>query len=580
MKLTKLEKRLLTFCCLVILVFSYFLYDDSLFIEKRSSANQLVAQLVNKKQDVRVKSSDNFSWLAAREQDNLFAFDSLFTGESSTAVLKLNDGSVLRIDGQSLIVLSVENGQLVLDLKSGSLTGDLSSKSQLLVRTAQGLEKIGGSKSGQIRLEKGFSGSTLQKLDRSPAAMGQIIWKSAPMFTINKQDPRTYSNLEWSTTGEIKETVVEISASPEFAILDSVIKTKKVESGIPLSLPSGSYFVRLKGYDQKRNLSATSTVHNFDLTDVKRSSLPAPLLITQNIQHLDSQPEPPQIKWESVQQAEKYRIELSKTPRFEKIVKAETNNSDIVWAGIQSGSYFFRVFSMRDTEVSLPSDIGTIEVTSLAPQLQPIVPIRIRSESRDQVPSQRIPVRWIHDSRAASNYRIEVSKDGTFRDARVIPSNRGPAAVSVNNPGEYFVRVFAANEEGQPISPSSNIERMSYEIKNLLPAPELIRPFNDTTVFLQSDDNPYLWLTWKPVVDAEIFIVEISKDENFKTLVETARSPASTEKFHRYLMAKRIPYGKYFWRVKSLSESEKVDSNWSQTNHFYLLHKKKEIFFE
>lgn len=579
MKLTTLEKRLLAFCCLVIVVFSYFLYDDSLFYEKRSSDQQLVAQLISKKQDVRVKSSDNFSWLAAREQDSLFAFDSLFTGEFSTAVLKLNDGSTLRIDGQSLIVLTVENGQLVLDLKSGSLTGDLSSQSQLLVRTPQGLEKIGGSSSGQIRLEKGFSGSVLQKLDRSPANTSQILWQSPPEFKINKQDPRTYTNLDWKTLGPIQETLVEISANPDFGILDSVIKTKNKSSGVPMSLPNGKYFVRLKGYDNNRNLTATSSVHTFEISDIKRSMLPPPLLITQNIQHTDNQQTPPLIAWEGVEQAEKYRVEISRTPRFEKVSQTETASSKLAWPGIQSGSYFFRIYSLRQKEVSMPSEIGTIEVSTTAPQLLPIAPLTVRSE-KSNVGVQKIPVKWIHDSKSAEQYRVEISKDGTFRDARILPSKRSLASVAVNQPGEYFVRVFASDEMGQPISPSSNIERMRFDLKNLLPAPELIRPFNDTTVFLQSDDNPYLWLTWKPVTDAEYFLIEISKDPDFKTVIETSRAPASQEKFHRYLMAKRIPYGKYFWRVKSISEKEGIDSNWSQANKFYLLHKKKEIFFE
>jgi hypothetical protein len=321
-KLTKLERRLLIFCCLIIVVFSYFLYDDSLFVTSCNSAQPQVAQLVGKKQDVRVKLSDNFTWFSAQEQDSFYAFDSLFTGEQSTAILKLNDGSTLRIDGQSLVVLAVENGQLLLDLKSGSLSGDMPPQSQLLVKTQQGLEKIGGNRSGQIRLVKSFAGSSLQRLDR------------------------------------------------------------------------------------------------------------------------------------------------------------------------------------------------------------------------------------------------------------------GPASVSVAQPGEYYVRVFASNEDGDPISGSFNIEKMRYDLKNLLPAPELIRPFNDSTVFLQSDDNPYLWLTWKPLADAEIFIIEISKDPEFKNLIESASVSFNKESFQRYLMGKRIPYGKYFGRVKSISETEQIDSHWSKTNQFYLMHKKKEIFFE
>ena len=577
MKLTTIEKRLLTFCCLVIVVFSYLLYDDTLFLEARNSQNEKVAQLITKKQDVRVKSSDQFSWMNAREQDSLYAYDSLFTGENSTAILQLNDGSNLQIDGQTLIVLAYENGQLVLDLKSGSLSGSLNLSSKLLVRTKDGLEKL----NGKIRLEKNFSGVNLQKIDRLPAAQDptMLVWKSPPSFKVNKQDPRTYVNLEWQKIGRITDTVVEISTSPEFSILDSVVKTKASETGIPFSLPTGQYYVRLKGYDTSKTQNAISIVHSFELTDIKRSSLPPPILLTQNIQHSDKEPLPPKVEWLPVNKAEKYRMELSRTPRFEKVVNLETAGSQINWNNYQPGSYFFRVYSMNEEEVSGPSDIGTIEVSSSAPQLQPIAPITIRTAT-GQVEPQKVSVVWSHSSRLPSKYKIEVSNDGTFRDARVVATQRGPASLQVQKPGQYHVRVFATNDEGEAISPSSNIESFNYQIKNLLPAPILIRPFNDTTVFLQQDDNPYLWLTWKPVDDAEQFAIEVATDKDFQRVIDSAVVNSTHETFLRYLMAKRIPYGKYFWRVKSVSQTEKTDSNWSEPYMFYLFHKKKEIFFE
>lgn len=577
MKLTTLEKRLLTFCCLIIVVFSYLLYDDSLFTESRTSQNEKVAQLITKRQDVRVKSSDQFSWVNAREQDQLYAFDSLFTGENSTAVLQLNDGSQLQIDGQTLIVLSFENGQLVLNLKSGSLSGTLDSSSKLLVRTKDGLEKL----KGQVRLEKNFSGVNLQKIDRLPASQDPnlIVWKSPPSFKVNKQDPRTYTNLEWQKIGRITDTVVEISTSSDFSILDSVIKTKAAETGIPFSLPAGQYFVRLKGFDRNKTQNAVSIVHSFELTDVKRSSLPPPLLLTQNIQHSDENISPPLVQWQPVNKAEKYKMEISKTPRFENVINLETSINQLNWNQYKPGSYFFRLYSMNSEEISSPSEIGTIEVTSKAPQLAPLSPLVIRTETGIIEP-QRVNIVWTHSTKQPSRYRVEVSNDGTFRDAKVIATERGPASLQVQKPGQYHVRVFATNEEGEPTSPSSNIESFNYQIKNLLPAPILIRPFNDTTVFLQQDDNPYLWLTWKPVDDAEQFMVEVAKDPAFERIIDSALVNSSRETFLRYLMAKKIPYGKYFWRVKSVSQSEKIDSNWSEPNMFYLYHKKKEIFFE
>lgn len=559
------------------MVFSYLLYDDSLFTESRTSQNEKVAQLITKRQDVRVKSSDQFSWVNAREQDQLYAFDSLFTGENSTAVLQLNDGSQLQIDGQTLIVLSFENGQLVLNLKSGSLSGTLDSSSKLLVRTKDGLEKL----KGQVRLEKNFSGVNLQKIDRLPASQDPnlIVWKSPPSFKVNKQDPRTYTNLEWQKIGRITDTVVEISTSSDFSILDSVIKTKAAETGIPFSLPAGQYFVRLKGFDRNKTQNAVSIVHSFELTDVKRSSLPPPLLLTQNIQHSDENISPPLVQWQPVNKAEKYKMEISKTPRFENVINLETSINQLNWNQYKPGSYFFRLYSMNSEEISSPSEIGTIEVTSKAPQLAPLSPLVIRTETGIIEP-QRVNIVWTHSTKQPSRYRVEVSNDGTFRDAKVIATERGPASLQVQKPGQYHVRVFATNEEGEPTSPSSNIESFNYQIKNLLPAPILIRPFNDTTVFLQQDDNPYLWLTWKPVDDAEQFMVEVAKDPAFERIIDSALVNSSRETFLRYLMAKKIPYGKYFWRVKSVSQSEKIDSNWSEPNMFYLYHKKKEIFFE
>ena len=126
-----------------------------------------------------------------------------------------------------------------------------------------------------------------------------------------------------------------------------------------------------------------------------------------------------------------------------------------------------------------------------------------------------------------------------------------------------------------PISPSSNIEHFRYDLRNPLATPELIRPFSETTVFLQKQDNPYLWLDWKPVTDAEIFTVEIATDADFKEVIWKEKTDRN-----RFLLEKRIPNGRYYWRVKANADKGDTDSDWSVANRFYLVYKKKDIFFE
>ncbi len=574
MKLNKIEKRLFVFCSLLIIVFSYLLYDDSILLSNRESLNAPIAELIERNKDVRLKMNESFNWAPARTKEKLFPFDSLFTGENSTAVIKLDDGSILRIDGQSLIVMSMYQGQLVLDLKSGSLSGDLSQNSKLLLKTKDGFQNLNGTDGKKFRFEKDFAGQILEKPSRNIASQkNQLIWESPRFFKLNKQDPRTYQNLSWVKSGNIEETIVEISTNPNFEVIDRQIKTVRNDSGIPIELPDGKYYVRLKGYSKDRKLTATSNVNSFEMFDQKRSLLPAPILITKNIAHSDSYNFPPVLKWEAVTSAENYQIEVSDTPRFEQVKRYETGQSFYPWNDFKPGTYFVRLFSQNSDSKSEPSDIGTIEVSSLAPNLEPIPALLIRSREKN-VGTQDVKLRWQHSGKQAK-YRIEVSKDGTFRDAQVVESIRGPASLNVKNPGDYYVRVFAANEDGFPISPSSNIERFSYDLRNPLETPQLIRPFSETTVFLQKEDNPYLWLDWKPVLDATLFAIQISSDPEFNNIIWDEKTDRN-----RFLVEKRIPNGRYYWRVKAKADKDETDSDWSTPNRFYLVYKKKDIFFE
>lgn len=555
-------------------MFSYLLYDDSLLFSIRESKETPIAEIVERRSDVRLKMSESFSWIPARTKEKLYPFDSIFTGDNSTAVIKLGDGSLLKIDGQSLIVMSMYEGQLVLDLKSGSLSGELGQNSKLLLKTKNGFQNLNGKDGKQFRFEKDFAGQNLERADRKIASIGsQLIWKSPQYFKLNKQDPRTYQGLSWFKAGNIQETLVEISSDEKFSLIDRQFKTTSTETGVPVELPDGKYFVRLKGFSKDRKLTATSSVHSFEMFDKKRSLLPAPILLTKNISHSDSYNFPPILKWENVSAAEKYQIEVSNSPRFEQVRKYETGKDFYPWNDFKPGTYFVRLFSQNSESTSEPSDIGTIEVSSLAPQLEAIPRILIRSREKTVGP-QEVKLQWRHTGKQAK-YRVEISKDGTFRDAQVLESTRGPASLSVRTPGNYSVRVFAANEDGLPISPSSNIERFSFDLRNPLETPQLIRPFSETTVFLQKEDSPYLWLDWKPVTDAEIFTVQIATDPTFQNIIWNEKTDRN-----RFLLEKGIPNGQYYWRVKANADKGETDSDWSNPNRFYFVFKKKDIFFE
>ncbi|MCB0370053.1 MAG: FecR domain-containing protein, partial [Bdellovibrionales bacterium] len=131
----KTDKAILLVSTLIILFYSYLLYDDSFLFPHQESSYQTVGILSKSANDVRLKSIESYLWTPARSSEKLHEKDSIFTGDNSGAEVVLNDGSTINLESNSLIILSMKENGLELNLKYGEIQTRLKKLAKLEIKS-------------------------------------------------------------------------------------------------------------------------------------------------------------------------------------------------------------------------------------------------------------------------------------------------------------------------------------------------------------------------------------------------------------------------------------------------------------
>lgn len=111
---------------LILVTLLYFLYDDSLLISTLSSHQTVrIGRVIPEVNDTRYKANQEFQWVTLRGERIIGWGDGVFTGMKSKARVELDAGSAITMDENSLIIFSPNQQELTLDLRFGSLKGQL-----------------------------------------------------------------------------------------------------------------------------------------------------------------------------------------------------------------------------------------------------------------------------------------------------------------------------------------------------------------------------------------------------------------------------------------------------------------------
>ncbi len=708
--LNKTDRRILAAAVIILLIFSYFLYDDSLlFPDSDKNKLEKIGRIYLTENDVRMKSATSFSWSPA-DESNVHQRDSIFTGEGSEVAIELSDGSVINLKENSLVTLNIKNGEMSLDLKYGDLVGELNQNSQLKVKAGDeefnlkgdeksvlSINKVRGGQVG-VKLQSGsatLSGTRLEKQKSFIASKGGIKELPKPVIKLVTPDRQTFTQwtskdlvpLEWEADPKPDLYELEIATDASFSDVRWKQKTSQVKSNASIEsgsgkyfwrvkalssagqvlalsnsrtinvvrggtpeiifpeankalnyelpsgtppekqatefkvkwkaenrikifnyqvatdadftrvvkdaqvgskeissppLPSGSYFVRVRGEVRPGTFGDWSGIRQVDMTVKIAVGPAAPRLVKRKVEfdagdavkRGPSAVQAPQLEWTKSIGAETYRVQVSKDKKFKDAKVYTAKDETFLWNDFENGNTFFRVFAVsKDKVISPPSEIGVASVVLNDPKLRPLK--KLVANSKDPLkpaPTLEALITW-SQVKSAKKYMLEVDQTEDFKSPRKFEVKGDSVPVAVSKPGKFSLRVRALNEKGEAISNYSKVEQLTYVYNAPLLQPSLLEPYDKTTMFMQKNTAPYLWLEWQNVQNASEYLVEISAKPDFSKPLLSAKTIVP-----RFLVKEKIPSGKLFWRVRALSENPDMHSKWTTNREFSILFNKNETF--
>ena len=597
-RLGKTERIIFSVAMLVLLAFSYFLYDDSLLFPKSHNDKlELIGDVATSQNDVRRKNLDTFSWLPATRKDAIYQNDSIFTGDGSEAVIKLADGTQIHIAPNSLITLNMKNGQMNLDLRYGNLTGEIAQGSSLVVKSGTEEFKLEGSEKAKINFKKAHTGTVDLKLlsgkarvtDSRRAAKTELtkdtvvavtqkgevkqvertkieVYTADTFLSWMRINPEQPMNFQWDSKGDVARYEFEIAPTQDFGTtaVTKLSSEKKVEVTDPLE--PGDYYWRVKAYDRGGELAATSIPRKMSISHLGPPVVVSPAKASEISLEMKVKSEAElvtttEIKWQAPAQLKNFIYEIAQDSSFTQVLKQDkTTNLSALTPRLPNGTYWVRVIGQTaNKENSAWSEAIPFTIKLVAKQAPALeAPVLVAKRIQFKVPSgkdrnpaaEQAPKMEWKPVVQSQGYKVQVSKDINFSKVETYDVQNTKALWSQFRGGHSYYRVFAKGENGELSEPSAigsiNVELNAPTLQPLKP----IYGIGETAT--PREANVY----WSEVPDAKSYLVQLDKSDSFATPQQYEFKSASGRL--------TIPNpGEYKVRVQALDERNKPLSDFS-----------------
>ncbi|AHZ84930.1 FecR domain-containing protein [Bdellovibrio bacteriovorus] len=393
-----------------------------------------------------------------------------------------------------------------------------------------------------------------------------------------QEELATTTEVQWKAMSQLKNFTWQVAADPEF---QQIIKDGQTDSlaAVTPRLPSGTYWVRVQGQTASNNVSPWSEPVSFtlNLAAHKEERPNKPVLITKQVdfkaptgERNPASPEAPKLAWKPVLRSKGYQLQISKDISFAEAEKYDITQNQVAWSQFRPGKHYYRVQAKGINGLNSEfSEVGTIDVSVGGLTLNPLKTIN----AIGQAPGPKeTPISW-SEVPFAKSYLVQIDKSKEFTAPQQMEYSTTGGNLTLQDPGNYVVRVQALDEANKPLTEFSNIQEVMYTFRTPLVAPPLMEPFNNASIFLQTEMEPFIWLEWKKVEGATSYRIEISDKPDFsRTLI--AKSLAG----NRFLIKEKVPLGKIYWRVRAEAKGDAEMSEWAEKREFTLYHQKNETF--
>lgn len=613
LKFNRTDKSILLFSLAIVIVFSFFLYDDSFLFQNRESKNAKIGTIKTAENDVRLRASDSFTWNSAKKAEVVFERDSVFTGKRSQTQITLVDGSKIFLNENSLVTLIAKNGKLELNLRYGYIKTEISPTSKLELKSgaqkiilnkvplASTLEikkpKFGLTKikllAGELTVTHSTQ-STPQNLVRDQSVVIKptgVMQKTNPgtLSLITPDNTEFYKNanddgyyLDWHGQNMEKISLV-VGVDKSFKSVAVTVPNIKTKVHIK-NLPIGTYFWKVTGTDLN-SMPVESEIRSFKIELLEKISIVDPPNNKKwNIEtkgDIATHQEPVKISWTNsydIVQAQIANTSDFKNPIYDQELTKKFN----IEKNLNAGTFFARVRGKKLDRYSEWSDIRSFEISVTSKSLiKPVVPVLITKKltfnsAKGRAPSSVSPVtvKW-QPALSAVRYEVELSlKDPNFSRPTKLATKNTQIDFLPKNLGTHYYRVRGISSDNL----ASNFSETG-ELYTKLAPPKLAKV--ESIIRRSNDPNSVaptvqFKLDWNAVHLASKYLIEVSDEATFtnpdvKTSLTNAIEVAAPKT------------GSYFFRVIASDSSQTIKSEFSNvesSNYNYIKRLAKPILTE
>jgi hypothetical protein len=579
---------------------SYLLYDDTLlFPPPKKATLEQIGTVTYAVKDVRKKSMTNFMWLPSESEDLVYQGDSIFTGDDSSASVKLTDGTLVDVKSNSLVVLNLKENQMALDLQFGNFVGTLAKNTEVKLKSGKEAIELKGDRSkfelkkavaGKIdlkiiqgkveiksnKVEKTLAENEVIKIDKTGDEKKPSDWKLSAVAPPNDTEVITNTlvlpNFKWEGSPEIDS--FRFIASTDPSMKDPLfIKDLQATEYTPekFFVPQGPIYWKVEALtlDQKVHKST-------EIRKIIFRTLYAPIIAKpeQNYNHIiktnrDGErisPDRFNIGWTYQNQALSFETQFSKNPNFEvpSVSTFPGQQLEAITPSLQAGDYFFRIRAQtRPGEFSPWSAPLAFKITIENPKGKFSAPILAQDKIKfappidpSRVPaSEAYPALSWNNLSDADTYVVQISTDNDFKTFTESKTTSPNFQWTDYKKGKHYMRVYAQTAKGLK-SDLSKIAEVSVEITK--PNIVAIESLNIEAKASTEKAGPReIKIQWTAVPLAATYNVQISKDEKFNApTVAKLRSPSS-------VLSLPEP-GTYFIRVQPVDQSGEAITDYSE----------------
>ena len=524
----------------------------SLVIGKQIDSSQIVGKIVTSENDTRRKFSGSLSWFPIQGDENIYANDTIYSGDSSSATIDVNsqnDSLKIKLSSNTLIritqsngenFISMESGQVITDLKKGQTlnlkVGNQNKKvkattdSQLEIASKSNLEKQLKSRKGQIEISDENQNATLLenqvadilnekfeiKKEYRPIEIkfSNISPEEEGFVQLEKGQQTSSVIFEWTRHSEA--LTYRLMISKDSAMQEIFYQQEMKENKSKLSLPAGLYFWKVDSLGLTKESMETTPLSSFAVGEQNSFE-------------------------EFITQLNSPKDNTIPTELPQKIAKEDAENLPKV------------------VDFSKPKKTDNFAKASLK-----IFPFSTWTETVElqKSPNRQVKIK-LQKSLAKANVLVKIADNISMRNPSSIQSENPQVLLELKEPGNYYIQAQYIDKEGKLVTNSQAKHQFVYRVEYQIKSPRLISPDNNLKMISIGQSELSIYFEWQKIPKVEKYVFQLSSNPDFSRIISEKIQEENSYYLNEKLLQKVI-----FWRVKAVYQNS--ESKWSEIRNIQL----------